>query len=39
MVDTDPLSLVNLVEMTPLRCFGEIYQEKLARFLKIFLNV
>jgi hypothetical protein len=34
MVHIDPLALV---EQTPLRCFGEEYQDKLARFLKIFL--
>jgi hypothetical protein len=28
----------SLVEKTPLRCFGEVYQEKLARYLRIFLN-
>lgn len=34
MVDIDPLALV---EQISLKCFGEAYQDKLARFLKIFL--
>jgi len=34
LVDIDPLTLVG---KTPLRCFGEVHQEKLAWFLKIFL--
>ena len=28
-----------LVEKTPLRCFGEVYQEKLTRYLRIFLKI
>jgi len=36
MVDIDPLTLV---KQTPLRCFGEVYGDKLVRFLKIFLQV
>lgn len=34
MVDIDPLCLI---KMTYLRCFGEVYQDKLVRFLKTFL--
>lgn len=34
MVDIDPLTLV---EQISLKCFGEVYQDKLVRFLKIFL--
>ncbi len=35
MVDIRPLELG---EQTPLRCFGEEYQDRLARFLKVFLS-
>ncbi len=35
MVDIDPLTLV---EQTPLRCFGEVCQEKLFNTLRVFLN-
>jgi len=35
MVDIDPIELVRGIW---LRCFGEIYQERLYRYLKIFLN-
>ncbi len=34
MVHINPL---NLIKTTYLRCFGEVYQEKLVRFLKTFL--
>ena len=34
MVDIDPLTLI---KTTDLRCFGEVYQDKLVRFLKTFL--
>ena len=34
MVDIDPL---NLIKTTYLRCFGEVFQDKLVRFLKTFL--
>jgi len=36
LVDIAPLTLV---EKTDLRCFGEIYGEKLARYVKIFLRL
>jgi len=36
LVDIDPLTLV---EKTDLRCFGEIYGKKLARYVKIFLRL
>jgi hypothetical protein len=36
MVDIDPLTLV---EQTSLRCFGEVYRDKLIRFLKTFLQL
>ena len=36
MVDIDPL---NLVKTTHLRCFGEVFQDKLVRFLKAFLDL
>jgi len=35
LVDIDPLELVQGIR---LKCFGEIYQERLYRYLKIFLN-
>jgi len=35
MVDIDPLALV---EKISLRCFGEVYQERLVRYLKVFLT-
>jgi len=36
MVDIDPLTLI---KTTYLRCFGEVYQDKLVRFLKTFLDL
>jgi hypothetical protein len=36
MVDVDPLALIREIR---LRCFGEIYQERLFNYLKIFLDL